>query len=266
MMHPEQITNQVKELVQETGKYILQEWKKLTTESVQSKGLHDFVTHVDMASERQLVEGLKKILPQAGFIVEEETIRKKGDEYNWIVDPLDGTTNYIHGLTPFSISIALSQNGQIISGVVYELGFGELFEAWKGSPARMNGKEIQVSQVPNIKESIIATGFPYNDFSRLKPYLGSLEYFMRNTHGIRRFGSAATDLCYTACGRFEAFYEYSLKPWDVAAGSFIVQQAGGRVSDFSGGDRYIFNQEMVAASDQVFDDFLATIKEYLQPA
>jgi len=266
MMHPEQITNQVKELVQETGKYILQEWSKLTSENVQSKGLHDFVTHVDTASEKQLVKGLKKILPQAGFIVEEETIHKKGEEYNWIVDPLDGTTNYIHGITPFAISIALSKNDQIISGVVYELGFNELFEAWEGAPARMNGKEIRVSQVSSIKESIVATGFPYNDFSRLKAYLGSLEHFMRNTHGIRRFGSAATDLCYIACGRFEAFYEYSLKPYDVAAGSFIVRQAGGRVSDFSGGDRYIFNQEMVAASDQVFDAFLATIKDYLQPA
>jgi len=265
-MNPEQITQHVQSLSKETGKFILDEWEKLSSDQVESKGLHDFVTYVDMESEKKLVEGLKKIVPEAGFIVEEETIKKEGTEYNWIVDPLDGTTNYIHGITPFAISIALSHNGRIILGVVYELGFDEMFYAWEGSPAYLNGERISVSQTPTIQESIIATGFPYNDFSRLQPYLESLEYFMKNSHGIRRFGSAATDLCYTACGRFEAFYEYSLKPWDVAAGSFIVKQAGGRVSDFAGGDKYLFNQEMVAANDRVFEPFVKEIKSYLQPA
>lgn len=265
-MNIENITQQVMDLSKETGRFILDEWDKLSEEHIEAKGLHDFVTNVDMQSEKKLVEGLKKILPEAGFIVEEETIKKKGDELNWIVDPLDGTTNYIHGITPFAISIALSHHGNIIMGVVYELGFDEMFYSWEGSPAYMNDRRISVSQTPTIEESIIATGFPYNDFSRLKPYLQSLEYFMRNSHGIRRFGSAATDLCYTACGRFEAFYEYSLKPWDVAAGSFIVRQAGGRVSDFSGGDKYLFNQEMVAANERVFDPFLKDIQSHLQPS
>lgn len=266
MINLEHLTNQVKELAQTTGEYILGEWNKLSQENIESKGLHDFVTSVDMQSEKRLVEGLKKVLPEAGFIVEEETISKKGGEYNWIVDPLDGTTNYIHGITPFAISIALSRNRQIVMGLVYELGFKEMFYSWEGVPAYMDDSEILVSRTSSLEESIIATGFPYNDFARLKPYLRSLEHFMRNTHGIRRFGSAATDLCYTACGRFEAFYEYSLKPWDVAAGSFIVKQAGGKVSDFSGRDGYIFNQEMVAANDSVFTSFLDTIKAYLQPA
>lgn len=264
-MNLEQITQQVQSLSKETGKFILEEWDKFSSEQIESKGLHDFVTNVDTQSEKKLVEGLKKILPEAGFIVEEETIKQTGASYNWIVDPLDGTTNYIHGITPFAISIALSHNGQIIMGLVHELGFDELFYSWQGAPAYLNGKSISVSQTARLQESIIATGFPYNDFSRLQPYLESLEYFMRNTHGIRRFGSAATDLCYTACGRFEAFYEYSLKPWDVAAGSFIVKQAGGLVSDFEGKDKYLFNQEMVAANHHVFNPFLQQIKSYLQP-
>lgn len=259
----EEINRQVRELCRQTGNYILSEWDKLTSEHIASKGLHDFVTSVDTHSEKKLVEGLKQILPEAGFIVEEETTDKKGSEYNWIVDPLDGTTNYIHGITPFAISIALSHQGRIILGVVHELSFDEMFYALEGTGAYKNGEKIRVSQAPTIGESIVATGFPYNDFSRLQPYMESLEYFMRNSHGIRRFGSAATDLCYTACGRFEAFYEYSLKPWDVAAGSFIVRQAGGKVADFSGGDQYIFNQEMVAGSHHIFDEFLHHIQRYL---
>jgi myo-inositol-1(or 4)-monophosphatase len=257
------IAEQVKELSKETGKFIMSEWSKLSEESVQTKGLHDFVTYVDKGSEKKLVDGLSKILPEAGFIVEEDTADTDGEKYNWIVDPLDGTTNYIHGITPFAISIALQRDDEIIFGLVNELGHDELFYALENGPAYLNEDEIKVSATNSIKKSIIATGFPYNDFSKLQDYLKSLDYFMRNSHGIRRLGSAATDLAYTACGRFEAFYEYSLKPWDVAAGSFILQQAGGKISDFSGNNNYLFGQEIVAASDKVFDEFLETIKSYI---
>ncbi|MFO8234306.1 MAG: inositol monophosphatase family protein [Bacteroidales bacterium] len=261
-MKLEKIAEQIKELSTNTGQYILSEWEKLSKKNVQTKGLNDFVTYVDKTSEKELVEGLSKILPEAGFIVEEETSNAEGAKYNWIVDPLDGTTNYIHGITPFSISIALRRDNEIIFGLVHELGHNEIFYAWEGSPAYLNDKQIHVSETFSIHESIIATGFPYNDFSRLDNYLKSLNHFMRNSHGIRRLGSAATDLAYTACGRFEAFYEYSLKPWDVAAGSFILQQAGGKVSDFQGGNNYLFGQEIVAATSKVFDEFLSTIKQF----
>jgi myo-inositol-1(or 4)-monophosphatase len=263
-MNLESIAQQVKELSQETGRYILSEWSKLSAEKVETKGLHDFVTHVDKTSEEKLVEGLQEILPEAGFIVEEETAQNDGEQYKWIVDPLDGTTNYIHGITPFAISIALQKDDRTILGLVHELGHNEVFMAWENSPALLNGEKIRVSETKHVKESIIATGFPYNDFSRLNDYLKSLDYFMRNSHGIRRLGSAATDLVYTACGRFEAFYEYSLKPWDVAAGAFILQQAGGKVSDFNGKDNYIYGQEIVAASSGVFDEFLQNIQSYIK--
>lgn len=261
-MNLEHITKQVIELSQEVGRFIQNERDKISAENVEKKGLHDFVTYVDKTSEEKIVEGLQKILPEAGFIVEEETSNKKGEEYNWIVDPLDGTTNYIHGLPPFAISIALTSQDETILGVVHELGFEEMFYAWKGSKAYMNGKPIHVSETSSLKESIIATGFPYNDFSRLGNFLHSLEYLMKNTHGIRRFGSAATDLAYTACGRFQGFYEYSLKPWDVAAGAFIVKQAGGNVSDFNGGDNYLFGQEIIAGGN-VFEEFKETIINFL---
>lgn len=262
-MDLEDIKNQVKDLTKEVGEFIVNEWDELSSENVEKKGLNDFVTYVDTTSEEKLVKGLKEILPEAGFIVEENTSQKKGEHYNWIVDPLDGTTNYIHGIKPFSISVALEKDGKIVMGLVNELGGNEIFSAWTGSPAFLNDTQIKVSETATLEESILATGFPYKDFDRLEAYMNLLKHFMRSSHGIRRFGSAAADLCYVAGGRFEAFFEYSLKPWDVAAGSFILKQAGGKVSDFSGGDGYLFNQEIIAANSKVFDQILQDIKSYM---
>ena len=262
-MNLENICQQVIDLTKSVGKFILSEKNNITHLNVEEKGLHDFVTYVDKTSEQKLVDGLTKILPEAGFIAEEGTSVKKGNIYNWIIDPLDGTTNFIHGLTPFAISIALMENDKIILGVVHELGLNECFYAWKDSPAFLNGEIIKVSDKETIENSLIATGFPYYDYKRIKPFLESLEYFMKNSHGVRRLGSAATDLVYVACGRFEAFYEYSLGPWDVAAGAFIVQQAGGMVSDFKGENNYIFGKEIIATNNFVFDNFLNNIKKIM---
>jgi myo-inositol-1(or 4)-monophosphatase len=262
-MNLENICKQVIELTQTVGEFINHERKNNSQLKVEIKGLHDFVTYVDKTSEEKLVNGLKNILPEAGFIAEEGTTTIKGETYNWIIDPLDGTTNYIHGITPYAISIALMKNNEVILGVVRELGLNECFYAWKNSKAYLDGKEIEVSKTENIKDSFIATGFPYYDFERINPFLNSLKYFMENSHGIRRLGSAATDLVYVACGRFETFYEYSLQPWDVAAGAFIVQQAGGKVSDFSGENNYIFGKEIIATNNNIFDEFLKTVKDYM---
>jgi myo-inositol-1(or 4)-monophosphatase len=223
--------------------------------NVVSKGKNDFVTYFDKKSEELIVEGLIKLLPEAGFIAEEQTRTERGAEYNWIIDPIDGTTNFIHNLFPFAISIALIHHNQIVIGVVYEMGLDECFYSWKGGKAYLNGSEISVSESPTVADSLIATGFPYTQYERLAPFMKTLEHFMIKSHGIRRLGSAATDLAYVACGRFEGFYEYNLKPWDVAAGAFLVQQAGGKVSDFKGGDNYIFGHEVVASNSRVFDEF-----------
>ena len=262
-MDLENICQQVTELTKDVGLFIVSERKNNSKLNIEVKGLHDFVTYVDKTAEQKLVTKLKTILPEAGFIAEEGTSTEKGEKYQWIIDPLDGTTNYIHGLTPYAISIALMENDKIILGVVHELGLNECFYAWEGSSAFLNGEIINVSDKKTIEAGLIATGFPYYDYKRIKPFLKSLEYFMQNSHGVRRLGSAATDLVYIACGRFEAFYEYSLSPWDVAAGAFIVQQAGGKVSDFSGNNNYIFGKEIIACNDFVFDEFLDHVKQFM---
>lgn len=143
----------------------------------------------------------------------------------------------------------------------YEVMLEECFYAFEGGEAYLNGKPITVSKTEKVTNSLIATGFPYYNYDRIKPFLETLDYFMRNSHGIRRIGSAATDLVYVACGRFDSFYEYSLSPWDVAAGAFIVEKAGGKVSDFSGGDNYIFGKEIIATNSLIFDEFLEVLKK-----
>lgn len=262
-MNLENICKQVIDLTKTVGEFILSEKNNIKEKNIETKGLHDFVTYVDKSSEKQLVNKLSEILPEAGFIAEEGTATNKGEKYNWIIDPLDGTTNFIHGITPYAISIALMEYDEIVLGVVYELGLNECFYSWKGSSAFLNGAKISVSNNPTLNESLIATGFPYYDYKRIKPFMKTLEYFMQNSRGVRRLGSAATDLVYVACGRFEAFYEYSLSPWDVAAGAFIVQQAGGKVCDFKGRENYIFGKEIIAANSLVFDDFKDTIKQIM---
>lgn len=250
-------------IIRETGDFIRKEQYKVKSENIETKNAHDFVTYVDKNAEKLLVEQLKKILPEAGFITEEKTETRIAKEYNWIIDPLDGTTNYIHGLFPVSISVALQKNNQTILGIVYEIGLDEMFYAEKNKGAFLNEKKISVSTAKKIENSLIVTGFPYNDYKKMPQFMNSVQYFIENSHGIRRLGSAATDLAYVACGRFESFYEYSLNAWDVAAGALIVQEAGGKISDFKGGNDYIFGKEIIAANANIFDDFLSVVKKYM---
>lgn len=251
------------ELAKETGSFIRNEASKFSNDKIEIKGSNNFVSYVDKTSEQKIIEGLRKILPDSGFIAEEETTQKSEAQYQWIIDPLDGTTNFIHGLPPYAISIALMEGQEIILGVVYEIFANECFYAWKGSKAYLNGKEIHVSKSTKISDSLIGTGFPYYDFDLVQPFLDSLKYFFINSHGVRRLGSAATDIAYVACGRFDAFYEYGLHAWDVAAGSIILEQAGGKVSDFKGGKSYIFGSEYIASNSNVYPEFLKTISKFL---
>ena len=257
------ICRQTRDLTREVKDFILKESGRFSLENIKVKGKHDFVTHVDTGSEKKLVEGLQKILPGSGFIAEEGTYEEHRGQYIWIIDPLDGTTNFIHGLPPYSISIALMENQEIILGVVLEISLDECFYSWKGSKAYLNDGEICVTETRKVEDTLIATGFPFTNYDRLDPFLHSLKYFMMNSHGVRRLGSAAVDLVYLACGRFDAFYEYNLNQWDVAAGAFIIKQAGGKVSDFSGGNNYLFGKEIVAANSNIFDEFLAVVKNFM---
>ena len=258
-MNLEDIHQQAIELIKSTGDFIRQEAKGFSSEDIEQKGLNDLVSYVDKEAEKKLVEGLSALLPEAGFIAEEGTSNKKGDLYNWIIDPLDGTTNFIHGLPVYSISVALQKENELISGIVYEVNRDECFHAYKGSDAFLNEKKISVSKDKDLSQSLIATGFPYYDFEQLDAYVRILKSLMQASHGLRRLGSAAVDLAYVACGRFEGFYEYNLNAWDVAAGAFIVQQAGGKVSTFSNGENFVFGREIVAACPKVHTELLTHI-------
>jgi myo-inositol-1(or 4)-monophosphatase len=262
-MNLEIICSQVQWVAREVGRFIYDERLKFTPEDIVLKGKSDMVTYVDKTAEVRIVAALREMLPGSGFIAEEGTATSNGEKYRWVIDPLDGTTNYIHGISPFAVSIALMEDEEIVMGVIYEISLDEMFYAWKGSSAFMNGHEIHVSTAATTADALIATGFPYYNFSKLDQYMVTMNYFMRNSHGLRRLGSAAADMAYVAAGRFEAFYEHALHPWDVAAGIIILKQAGGKVSDFNGGENYLFGGEMIACNANFFEEFYGIIHEQL---
>jgi myo-inositol-1(or 4)-monophosphatase len=342
-----EITFKVAELARETGLFITGEAAGFNPEMAEKKGLHDFVSYVDVEAEKMIIKGLSEILPGSGFFTEEGTSAgnegsisggkskltgksdsggvvagtaaaadekrnlsgntgdeagergddtgdtsdmagaagERGDDagdtsdmagaagergnnntgsmYTWIVDPLDGTTNFMHGLPPYSISIALSEEGKIVAGVVYIVTSDEMFTATIKGGAWLNGSRISVSDASRIEDSLIATGFPYKNFSRLGSFMGALDYFIRNTHGVRRMGSAAVDLAYVACGRFDAFFEYNLNPWDVAAGALLVREAGGIASDFSGDGDNLTGAETIASNSLLYDNFRKIVGTFM---
>lgn len=238
--------NEVVKIAKRAGEFIRHEGLKFDRSKIQEKGLNNLVSYVDMEAEKMIVQTLKFTLPEAGFITEEGTETEKAEQYNWVIDPLDGTTNFMHGLPPYSVSIALLENDVPVLGVVYIVSSDECFSATKGGGAFCNREKIQVSSVTDFKDGLYITGMPYTDFSNLEQYWLIFGHFMKNTHGLRRLGSAAADLSYVAAGRSEGFFEYGLHTWDVAAGVLLVQEAGGIVTDYKGGDNYIFGNQIIA--------------------
>ncbi|HYG39276.1 MAG TPA: inositol monophosphatase family protein [Cytophagales bacterium] len=261
-MNLNSICEQVIALVKKTGQFILGHSENFDLSKVEYKGVNNLVSFVDKQAEILLVEGLSKILPHAGFITEEGTSVIETKELNWVIDPLDGTTNFLHGLPIYSISIGLIQEQEPILGVVLDLGRNDCYYATKESKAFKNGKTIQISSALKMEDGLLATGFPYMDFDQMQEYLEILKAFMKKTHGLRRLGGAAIDLTYVAHGRFEGYFEYNLNPWDVAGGAMIVKQAGGIVTDFEGGNDYIFGKSIVAAVPKVHEQMLEVIKKY----
>jgi myo-inositol-1(or 4)-monophosphatase len=251
----EKLTYSVCDLAKEVGEFLKQEVTKLKTIDIQSKGLHNYVTYVDKESERRIVERLSTILPGSGFIAEENAFLKPG-EFTWVIDPLDGTTNFIHGVPLYCISIGLMYREETIIGIVYEPNLRECFYTWKSAPSFLGPEIIRVSSTPSINESLFATGFPYYDYRRLDDYLAIFKHLLQNSRGARRLGSAAADLAYTACGRYDGFYEYGLSPWDVCAGALLVKNAGGVVTDFRGTENYIFGKQIIATNNSIYTEFL----------
>lgn len=254
---------QVQDTARKAGNFIREEQKKISENDIEIKSAASLVSYVDKTAEQQIVSTLKELIPESGFVAEEGTAESNNEKYTWFVDPLDGTTNYLHGISPHSVSIALAENNELVLGVVYEVGADEMFYAWKGSKAFCNGNEINAANRAKSEEALIATGFPYYDFNRMEDYIEAMKVLMQTTRGIRRFGSAAIDLCYIAAGRFDAFWEHALHAWDVAAGVFILQQAGGKTTDFNGGDNWLFGGEIISASNAYFPEFYAVVNKYL---
>lgn len=265
-MNLKALAHNVEDICRSTGEFILNEKNKVRAADVELKSLNSLVSYVDKTAEQQLVDGLRQLLPTAGFITEEDTPTEKSEYLNWVIDPLDGTTNFLHGIPVFAISVALMDQDEVVLGVIYELGQKEMFTAWKEGGAYMNGEPIRVSQKTELSQSLMATGFPYYDFGRMQNFFKLLGSLFEKTRGVRRLGSAATDLAYVANGRFDGFFEYSLSPWDVAAGVVLVREAGGQVSDYSGGDNFIFGGEIVAGSANLYEPLLSEIETYMGSA
>ncbi|MCB0397214.1 MAG: inositol monophosphatase [Flavobacteriales bacterium] len=261
-MTPDQIIAPLCDTAKEAGAYLLNKQREVHTLTVETKSLNSFVTEADKTAEAMIVNRLRKIIPEAGFIAEEGTEDTRGERFNWVIDPLDGTTNFIHGLPCFCVSIALMDKEEVVAGVIYEPVLNECFHAIKNGPAVLNGKEIRVSDKVKTQDALLATGFPYYDYGKMEAYLKLLGHLMGSSRGIRRWGSAAIDLAYVACGRFDAFYEYGLQPWDVAAGALIVQQAGGTVSTFKGDDDYVFGKEILASNTGIHPEMKEAINRF----
>jgi myo-inositol-1(or 4)-monophosphatase len=262
-MELKELCRETELIASKTAGFIMKESQHFDIDKAETKGLNDFVSYVDLGAEEMLAENLARLIPGAGFYAEEGTVNKEGTRYLWIVDPLDGTTNFIHGVHPFSISIALREYDEIVVGLVYEAGGRESFTAWKNGGAWLNGEKIRVSGAINLSSSLIATGFPYKDFSRLPVYLKCFEHLLKNTHGVRRMGSASIDLAYVACGRFDGFFEYGLNPWDVAAGTLLILEAGGKISDFSGNEKDVTGREIIAANSLIYPEFLEIVSNFM---
>lgn len=229
---------------------------------VEEKGMHDLVTIADREAERVIFERLEKAFPTYGFLGEEGT-RSGGDAGDdaprWIVDPVDGTTNFAHQSPPYAVSIGLQEGSRIVVGVVYELGRDELFTATRGGGAFRNGVPVRVSGRRELRESLLTTGFPFKEYGQIDAYLATLRRFMLESRGVRRPGSAAADLANVACGRMEGFFEIGLSPWDAAAGALLIEEAGGLVTDFGGGDDWLFGSQIIASNGLIHEAMLERV-------
>ncbi len=261
-MNYEVLCLQTTEIAAKAGKYIAGERNNFKKGDIETKGIHDFVSYVDRHSEQLIIKKLYDLLPEATFLAEEKFSESEHSDLMWIIDPLDGTTNFIHGLPLFTVSIALLHKKQLVLGVIYEPNLNECYYAWKNGGAWMNGNRIEVSKTLSMSNSLLATGFPYYDYNHLDAFFEFLKFTVEETRGLRRLGSAALDLAWVACGRFEGFYEYGLRPWDVAAGACIVNEAGGKITDFLNTENYLFGGEIIATNSFIHDQLCNEIQAF----
>jgi len=233
--------------------------------TVANKDHNDFVSEVDRQAENEIIAVIRKAYPDHGILAEESGQHGHGDEFQWIIDPLDGTTNFLHGLPQFAVSIALQHKGRLDQAVIYDPMRQELFTAGRGGGAYLDNRRIRVSKQVGLKGALLGTGFPYKDHTHLAAYLEMFKALIADSAGIRRPGSAALDLAYVAAGRFDGFWEIGLNPWDIAAGVLLVREAGGLVGDFVGGHDFMKSGNIVAAAPKLFPDMLREMRPHLSP-
>ena len=256
------LTEEVKKLARQTGEFLKKERLSFDRSRVEQKAAHDYVSYVDKASEKRIVERLHELLPEAGFIAEEGSGSLEEQEYCWVVDPLDGTSNYIHDCTPYCVSIALRNREEILLGVVYECGREELFWAHKNSRAYLNGKEICVSDQSVLDQSFIELGFPYKAEDYRSFALGLIQDLFGHVGGLRLMGAAAAEICYIAAGRFEARVEAFIGPWDIAAAYIILKQAGGKMTGFDVNPDCLVAKEVFASNGKVHEELLKVLQRH----
>ena len=246
------------------GNLVSRNLAKVDSLSRHAKQRNDFVTEIDLQAEREIIGELRRVYPDHHILAEESGNnpgRDPASEYQWIIDPLDGTTNYLHGFPHYSVSIALRYRNTLETGVIYDPFRGELFCASRGNGATLNDRKIRVAELTTLEGSLLGTGFPFRDHQDTGSYLATLEAFMLRTSGIRRAGSAALDLAYVAAGRLDGFWEFGLSIWDIAAGCLIIQEAGGLVGDTRGGHTHLDSGNIVTANAKLFRQMLNTIHQ-----
>ena len=262
-MKEKEIFESVRTLIIEVGDWILTQRLSFGKHHIEEKGLNNLVSYVDKEAETRLVDGLQKILPGSYFLTEEGTIlHEKDGEWEWIIDPLDGTTNFVHGIPFYCVSVALRHHQDFTMGIIYEPNLKEFFHAIKGEGAFLNNASIHVSDSPSLAQSVIATGFPHRSFEKMEEYVKSLDYFFRNTRSLRRMGAAALDMAYVGCGRMDGFFELKLMPWDIAAGTLIVREAGGIATDFSGNHDLLFSNQILCGNLSVHKEMKKVLDGY----
>ena len=263
-MRLENILEEVKVLAAEAGEFIAEQRLNFDTRKVETQHSHDYVSYVDKECERRIVARLKELIPEAGFITEENTVEQKTEstESYWIVDPLDGPTNFIHDLAPYCVSIALRNNQEILLGVVYEVTRKELYSAAKGFGAYLNGIKLQVSGISNLDEALVMIGYPYNADAWREFCLNMTRQLYGRCASIRSNGSAETELCYLAAGKIDVYFESFIQPWDVAAGACILKEAGGKISDYEGGDdKWENGHQVIATNGLLHESMLKEIQK-----
>jgi myo-inositol-1(or 4)-monophosphatase len=248
------------------GRGLIRDFGELENLQVSMKGPGDFVTAADQRTERLLIEELKKARPGYPFLLEESgAIDGPDKSHRFIIDPLDGTTNFMHGIPHFAISIALEREGQIVSGVIFNPVTNDLFVGEKGQGAFLNDKRLRVAARKQVKDTLSATGIPFMGKDGHQRFLSELATVMGSSTGVRRFGSAALDLAWVAAGRYDAFWERGLKPWDIAAGMLMVREAGGVITDMNGGEKALETGDVLAANETLHPQFLKLLKDAARP-